>query len=272
MWATDMEADVTDINGRHRNNLLTAWYKHTFADTSKRLEVTGGIIDATEYIGENNFASDPFSQFMNEALVNGAHVFSPSYDLGGALRFEAGPLSITGVAMSVGENDDGNPYAFYGFQVGAKTKSSLGEGNARLALEASNKKFMDADGASLKARAGAMLSCDQEVGPFFGGWIRFGVQDDAAAINYRNLYSGGLNVNGKLWGRSSDTFGVGHGMLAGGNNGIHRSEVTEAYLRFGLSERVSVNIDVQHLRDTYNPEGEKRVEGWVSGFLLSSEF
>ena len=61
-------------------------------------------------------------------------------------------------------------------------------------------------------------------------------------------------------------------MLDGGNDRINRSEVTEAYLRFGLSERVSVNIDVQRLRDTYNPEGERRVEGWVSGFILSSEF
>ncbi|MBK8575480.1 MAG: carbohydrate porin [Elusimicrobia bacterium] len=272
LWATDMEDDVTDINGRHRNYLLTAYYTHTFSMGSKRLDVSGGLVDATEYIGDNVYASDPLTQFMNEALVNGAHVFSPSYDLGGAFHFEGGALSLNGVVMSVGENDAGNPYAFYGIQIGANNSSSWGEGNVRLAAEAANKKFPDASETTLKARAGAMLSCDQEFGPRLGGWVRLGIQDDAAAIDYQNLYSGGLNVSGKLWGRPTDNVGIGHGMLDGGNDGIRQSDVTEAYVHFRLNPVVSVHADVQHLRDTYHPEEDKRVEGWVSGLSMLAKF
>ena len=86
-WAADLEDDVKDINGRNRDYLLTAWYKHTFefADTHT-LEITGGIIDATDYIDENTFANDEYTQFMNEALVNGPNGFAPSYDIGGGRR------------------------------------------------------------------------------------------------------------------------------------------------------------------------------------------
>jgi porin len=48
-WAADLEGDVKDINGRSRDYLLTAWYKHTlqFAE-DLTLALTGGIVDATE--------------------------------------------------------------------------------------------------------------------------------------------------------------------------------------------------------------------------------
>ena len=51
--------------------MLEAWYKHTFelsGDSS--LGVTGGIIDSTGYVDNNEFANDQDSQFMNEAFVN----------------------------------------------------------------------------------------------------------------------------------------------------------------------------------------------------------
>jgi len=50
-WAADLEDDVKDINGRSRDYLLTAWYKHTlsFGDESA-LGASIGIIDATDYL------------------------------------------------------------------------------------------------------------------------------------------------------------------------------------------------------------------------------
>lgn len=45
LWATDMEDDVRDINGRNRDYLLTAYYKHAFSLGSQRLEVLGGLIE-----------------------------------------------------------------------------------------------------------------------------------------------------------------------------------------------------------------------------------
>jgi hypothetical protein len=56
-WAADLEQDVKGINGRDRDYLLTAWYRHTFklgALGSARL--SGGILDATEYLDQNAYA------------------------------------------------------------------------------------------------------------------------------------------------------------------------------------------------------------------------
>ena len=90
-WAADLEDDVKDINGRNRDYLLTAWYKHTFEfGENNALGLTGGIIDSTGYIDENTYANDEYTQFMNEALTNAPNFFSPSYDIGGVLEWETG--------------------------------------------------------------------------------------------------------------------------------------------------------------------------------------
>lgn len=271
-WAGGGEDDVIDINGRSRDYLLTSWYKPAVEGNAGRLEVTGGIIDATEYLDENAFANDEFSQFMNEALVNGPHVFAPSYDVGGAIRAEKDIHSLSGVVMNVGENVEGNSFAFYGLQYGAKLKSGLGEGNYRLIFESTNKKFLNVDGDALQSRHGLFLSCDQELGRKVGGWIRWGVQDEAASVHCKNLYSGGVHLRGDLWGRSADHVGVGHALLNGGNDGLKQSEVSEVYWHLGLNDTVSFNWDVQHLRDTYDDGAGSRVQGWVSSLMMSTGF
>jgi len=76
-WAADLEDDVKDINGRNRDYLLTAWYKRTFKfSNNNKLGLTGGLIDATDYLDTNAYANDEFTQFMNEALVNNPNGFS----------------------------------------------------------------------------------------------------------------------------------------------------------------------------------------------------
>lgn len=174
--------------------------------------------------------------------------------------------------MNVGENDDGNSFAFYGLQYGANVNNPMGEGNYRLIFEATNKKFWDVRRESLEARRGIFLSCDQEIGRGLGGWVRFGVQNKAAAIHCKNLSSGGLNLRGDIWGRPSDNVGIGHALLNGGNDGHDQSQVTEAYWRVRLNETVAFNMDVQHLRDTYDTGAGEDVQGWVSSLMMSTEF
>ena len=75
-WAAPLEDDVKDINGRNRDYLLTAWYAHTFVfSKDHKLQLTGGIIDATDYLDQNAFSNDEFTQFMNAALVNAPNAF-----------------------------------------------------------------------------------------------------------------------------------------------------------------------------------------------------
>lgn len=261
-WAADLEDDVKNINGRNRDYLLTAWYKHMFTfGEGHTLGLTGGIIDATDYLDENRYANDEYTQFMNEALVNGPHAFLPSYDIGGALEWEMGKLAIKGVVMQVGENDEGNAYNFYGIQVGYTLETPLGEGTYRVIVDATSDDFSDPDGQNKEPLKGAIISFDQSLGEILGAWIRFGWSDDKAIVNFKNLYSGGIDINGKLWGREQDNIGIGYARLSGGNQDIDRTQVAEGYVRFGLNEIFSLTLDVQYLDDKYKQGAGDDVDG-----------
>ncbi len=270
-WAADLEDDVKDINGRNRDYLLTVWYKHTleFGDDNA-LGLTGGIIDSTAYIDENAYANDEYTQFMNEALVNGPNGFAPSYDIGGAVEWELGSWAIKGVGMNIGENDDGNNYNFFAAQLGYKVNTSLGEGNYRLIGQVTSKQFLDENGDKEKLM-GAFISFDQELGDIFGAWIRFGWQDDKTLINYDTLFSGGLNITGKWYGREDDNIGIGYAYL-NGKNDFDYTQVAEVYWRVVLNDYFAVTADVQYMKDKYDAPGVDDPEGIIGGIRMTTEF
>ena len=182
---------------------MTAWYKHTFAFGSENtLAISGGIIDAAEYLDENAYAGDEFSQFMNAALVHKVHDFFPSYDLGVAAEWERGRLTVKGVAMSVGaDGDEQNNFDYYGAQVAYRLQTPFGEGQYRFILDRTSSDFADINDRQGEAMAAMVLSFDQQLGDILGVWLRLGRQRDDAAIDYRDLFSGGLDINGTGWRR-----------------------------------------------------------------------
>jgi porin len=272
-WAADLEDDVKDINGRGRNYLLTAWYKHTFQiDGIHTLGITGGIIDATDYIDENAFSNDEFTQFMNEALVNGPNGFAPSYDIGGAVEWEYRNLSVKAVSMGVGENEHGNSYSFWGVQCGYRLETVPFKGNYRVVYERTSADFLDPGETDEEYCQAYYLSCDQELGPILGVWIRLGTHDDDAAMVYQNLFSGGVNVSGTLWGREQDNIGLGYAYLNQGNLDIDKTQLFEAYIRASLNDIAAVTFDVQYEDDDYKSGISDDVHGWITGMRMTVEF
>jgi Carbohydrate-selective porin, OprB family len=272
-WAADLEDDVKNINGRNRDYLLAAWYKHMFTFGQERtLGITGGIIDATDYLDENRYANDEYTQFMNEALVNGPNAFLPSYDIGGSLEWEIGRFAVKGVVMQVGENDEGRAYNFFGVQVGCTLETPIGQGTYRVLADATSDDFSDPDGVGTEPLRGIILSFDQEIGENLGAWVRFGTSDDKALINFKDLYSGGIDINGNLWGRKQDNIGIGYAYLSGGNMDIDRVQVAEGYIRFELNEILALTLDVQYLDDTYKEGAGDDVDGWITGVRVTAEF
>ena len=275
LWAAGVEDDVTDINGRNRSYLLQAWYGHIFEFNEKHsLGLVGGIIDGTDYLDDNAYANDEYTQFMNEALVNASNTFIPSWDIGGAGRYIIGDFSITGVYMNVGENDAGNNFNFFGGQLAYKLKSSLGEGNYRVLIDGSSKAFPDPEGTSLEDRVTLGISFDQELGENFGAWIRWYWQDDAALVNYTAIYSGGVFVSGRLWGREQDHIGIGYAYLDRAEqteDSFRNTHVAEAYVNFGLHEYLLLTYDLQYMKDSY-VLSENNVDGWIAGVRATCEF
>ena len=270
-WAADLEDDVKNINGRNRDYLLTAWYKHTFTFSEKnRLGITGGLIDATDYLDENAYANDGFTQFMNQVLTNAANSFAPSYDMGGAVEWEFGQFALKGVAMSVGENDDGRSYSFYGAKMGYTLDTKLGEGHYRANIQWSSKDFNNFTGDDLESKQCVILSFDQQLGEILGAWIRFAWQEDDAAIQVKELYSGGLDINGKLWRREQDNIGIGYAYLGGGNQDLDNAYIFETYVRFLLNDYFAITADLQY-QDNKMKQGDSP-SGFISGIRCVVEF
>ncbi len=270
-WAASLEDDVKDINGRNRDYLLTAWYKHDFQfNETTGLALTGGIIDATDYLDENAYANEEYTQFMNEALVNGPNGFAPSFDLGAAAQLTIGDFGLNGVVMDIGENDDGHNYHFFGLQAAYRLDTPLGEGNYRLMVHATSKQFLDKKGEDKERLACVMLSFDQQLGDIFGVWIRLGREDDKAAVDFQNHWSGGIDISGKLWGRADDNIGIGYDYMNGGNLDIDSSQVLEAYVRLALTEYFALTFDGQYLQDKYDNADDPR--GFIGGVRMTAEF
>ncbi len=270
-WAADLEDDLKSINGRNRDTLLTALYKHTFNyGDGHSLGATFGIIDATDYLDENAYANDEYTQFMNSVLTNGPNVFLPSYDIGVALEWDNGPWGLRGVVMDIGENDDGNNFDFYGFQAGYHVINKLGAGNYRIIIAGGSQDFLNPAGTQLENRAAVLISLDQEFGKVVGGWTRFGWQTDDAAINYGAIYSGGIDIKGSAWGRNDDNIGVGYAYLNGGNLNIDTSQVAEAYYRWQLGEVFGLTADVRYMNDDFKIG--RGPSGWIYGLRATAEF
>jgi len=274
-WGGNVQDDYKDINGRNRDYLLTAWYKHTFTfSQGHSLGLTAGIIDATDYLDENAFSNDEFTQFMNAAMVNGPNAFLPSYDLGGAVEWEISGFSLKGVVMAMGSNgEEGDleePYTYYGMQVAYAVDFGLGQGNYRLIVDTTSRDFTNAAGTEKERKLCALISFDQELGEIVGAWIRFGWQDDKAAIECKSVYSGGVNISGKLWGRECDNLGIGYAHLIGGNLSDDHTDVAEMYARFALNDIFAVTGDVQYMKDSIKA-GEDS-DGWIFGLRMTAEF
>lgn len=270
-WGADLELDVKGINGRDRDYLLTAWYQHTFEiGETNHLAVTGGLIDATDYLDENLYANDEYTQFLNPALVNSPNFFAPSYDLGAALQWQLGRISLRGVFMDVGANDDGRSFNYFGGEVGYQANSMLGEGNYRLVLFGTSADFLDPQGEREQERRGALVSVDQQLGKVLGLFVRLGWQDDGAAVNFRAIYSGGLDVSGRLWGRAQHNIGLGYAHLDGGSVNIDHTHIAEAYVRFALNAYLAFTVDLQYMRDDFRDGGF--VQGFIPGVRLVGAF
>jgi len=278
-YADDLEDDLEDINGRGRDYVLTAWYKHTFMiSENTSFGLTAGIIDATEYVDDNTFANDEVSQFMNEIFVNNTLFVPPSYDAGivGELEF-AENWSLKGTWMNSKnvdrtveeENGLDRTYNYYAGQLEFHPKLAYGQGNYRLMAYATSNDFADSDGTGTKNIHGLNLSLDQELGETFGMFARFAWQDDDAGVDHDEFYTSGLWVNGSLWGRPNDEAGFGYAYLEGTNDSINDTDALEGYIKFQLFDHADISFDVQYVdQETDNEEDDPY--GFIYGIRLNA--
>lgn len=268
--AKDVEQDLRDVNGSGRDSIQRLWYRRTMDAGTGTLVFTGGIIDSTEYLDQNAFANDEYTQFLNEAFVNAPVGFFPSYAPGVALEWADGPWSASGSVMRVSENDDGNDYVHAGVQVARTVENALGAGTYRLTVSWADDGFLDAAGQETEGRLAFVASADQMLSATTGAWARAGWQDDAAAVTHEWMISGGLDLCGEAWGRPADTAGIGLGWLEGGNGELQSTWLAEAYVRFALTDAIAFSVDAQYVDDDLGAAGGR--DGPIFGLRLTYEF
>lgn len=273
-FADDLEDDLRNINGRNRDALLTAWYKHTFGNKNRSTGLTGGIIDSTAYLDDNAFANDELSQFMNDIFVNNTLLNLPSYDNGGAVEFNSGKWHVRGVAMNSltgPEDQGGKSYNYYGAQFGYTSKSAGGnEGNYRIIVYTTTKDFANAAGTAFEPLRGVGISLDQAFSEKLGLFARLGWQDDDAAVDHNAVYSVGLQVSGIR--KGEDTAGVGIAFLNGADNsGLDDTLAFEGYVKFKLGEYADVSFDIQYMEENrVGPLNDP--ETWIIGARINAYF
>jgi len=155
----------------------------------------------------NAFANDEVAQFMNDILVNNTLANLPSYDIGGVAELDVSNFSLRGLAMST-KNEELKEYKYCALQLGYKLDTPIGEGNYRIYGFTTNKKFQNRDGTGEENLQGFGISADQKLSEIIGAFARLGWQDDKAVVDDDQLYSGGLNISGNLWGRKNDVKGI----------------------------------------------------------------
>ena len=257
-WGADLEDDVKNINGSGRDYLLEAWYEHAVEmGRRNRLGLALGIIDASRYLDQNAFANDEYTQFMNPALSNAPNTFFPSYEPGVAADWHLDRWIFSAVYMKAHQVSVSEKYDFYGLQASYRLETDIGTGNYRVLING-NRDFVDERGEGKQQNDTLLISFDQYLGKKMGLFMRMGWRLDDEVINYRAIYSGGVDIRGATWGRVLDNIGIALAYLDGGDSTRISTRVAEFYYRLVLSPHIAFTADIQYMQDRYfsRPEAE----------------
>jgi porin len=248
-YGGDVEDNVRNINGHSRDYLLEAWLAHAIdLEQDTRLELTAGLVDASNYIDQNAFANDEFSQFMNAAFILNNLAGIPAYDPGVALGLRTERWSLSAITMRTRDEEAGS-YSYYATEVGFNSRQAMGEGNYRIFAFSTTADFRDPNKGRNKALRGGGVSMDQYLNEWLGVFARFGYQSHVAP-DYEHLYSAGLHLDGSLWNRAADSAGIAVARLDGeDHSALGHTNVLELYTRFVFTERIDLSFDIQYMKD-----------------------
>lgn len=278
--ADDLFSDLKNINGRSRDHLLELWYARTFQLPGNfTLRGTLGIIDSTAFIDDNRFANDELTQFMNEAFVNNPTANLVSYDYGIAFELGKGPVNFRIIGMQSKVDEDLRNYNYYAGQIGYKWETSLGEGNLRLYGFTTNKRFSNWENTKREAKRGWGISVDQDLmKDRLGVFARVGFQDTKAEVDYKNMYSLGLNAKICIPRFRDITFGLGYAYLKAPSKHekLRDTRVVESFILIPLYEKEekfssALTFDWQYMRDRLK-EDPTETKGHIWGLRLNFSF
>jgi porin len=265
--ADDLEDDLKDINSSGRNYLLEAWYRKNFQIGPKSsLEFTVGIIDATAYIDTNEYANDEVTQFMNDVFVNNPLANLPSYDWGATVAGTVNGWTLRGLAIT-SKTEEGNRYNYYALQVESTLQTAKGPVNYRVYYYRTTKDFPNKYG-SFDYLEGIGLSADWSNQKGIGLFTRMGLNTHPSTGDFKNLLSGGITLEGTLWGKRGHNLSLGIAYLKG-NGDVTNVTVFEGFYSLSLNRYTTLTLDYQRDRERFS---DKTREANVYGIRVNVSF
>lgn len=222
-----------------------------------------GKIDPGAHINGNRFAGSGNTQFFSQPFAtNPARAF-PDNGLGVMARIA--PVEwfyLHGVVSDSSADSSYSPFKtldgnwFGAVEAGLKPRfESLGEGVYRLLLW--QRETDDAHGT------GFSLSFDQNLGPHFGAFCRYGVNDgDMNAIEH--IAAAGISLLDPF-GRGSDQAGIGVSWTRPADHDLRDEFSAEVYYRLQLTEGIELSASAQLIEQ---PAASDRDEVAVFGLRL----
>ncbi len=133
-----------------------------------------------------------------------------------------------------------------------------------------DRNLVDLTGTTRQENDILLVSADQRLGRIVGAFARVGWRIDDRPINYRAIYSGGVDISGAAWNRVLDNVGIGLVYLEGANNNITSTRIAEIYYRLVANPYLALTGDIQYNRDDY--VSAPTVEGFVFSVRATVNF
>jgi len=249
---------------------------HEFFDG--RLTLVAGKTEALVFIDDNEFANNPYAQFVGKAFVNNpildaenefapiaAATLSPveSFSVSALAVSSSRPGGIEGIRKSVYDKIFDKP--MYAAQAAWSPKYQGLQGNYRVYFWNAPYSHVKSTGREGADGWGVGVSLDQQVTERVGLFARaaYGNED---AYDADWFWSVGVNLKGWIPSREKDELGVGVAGIQGCGDRLHRdTEVhLEAYYRILIREYFAISPDIQYVA---NPVGNSRNDPIVAGMI-----
>ena len=248
-----------------RVDVTELWYEQCLF--SDQVMITGGKIDATAYLDQNEYANDETTQFLGHMFRNSDVIDWPDDNSFGARMLIAPKITEFIEAEGVYMNENGSWNGvfndpFVSAQVNFmpakafKYDEEMWEGNYRTYLWYNGAPHMRINSTTSTKRynIGMGVSCDQKITDTYGIFGRFGWQDpDVNDLEWH--WSFGGQMTGSCWGRHDDVLGAAVGQAVPGTKfndlaPAHTSEThVELYYSYRVNRHLTLSPDLQWIWD-----------------------
>jgi len=251
--------DATDHSSHL--DLCTLYYEHYLMD--KRVTITGGKLDPTCYLDTNVIANDETTNFLSRAFRNNSTIEFPTSIYGYGLRTNIAPTEWISFDLGSVEGDSDWQESFDSlFNWGQATfTASINEKPGHYSIygwQNTNNHTVLKDSGRLKSNNfGCGLSIDQKVCETVTLFGRYGWANPQVS-RLESAWSTGFQVEGSLWKRENDLFGIAIGQNIPGDqyekSGFtnHKEGQFEAYYNFYVNEHLQLSPILQLV---WNPNG-----------------